>query len=77
MRIGFFISFPFHREILAPIHAQLEPDFPCLFTSDVEQIIAFPAVEDVGFHNLVVVQVHEKIFAAAFFRSQVRFGYFV
>jgi len=41
MRIGFFISFPFHREILAPIHAQLEPDFPCLFTSDVEQIIAF------------------------------------
>lgn len=41
MRIGLFISFPFHREILAPIHAQLEPDFPCLFTADVEEIIAF------------------------------------
>jgi hypothetical protein len=41
MRVGFFVSFPFHQEILAPIHAQLQHDFPCLLTADVTAIIAF------------------------------------
>jgi teichoic acid glycerol-phosphate transferase len=41
MRVGFFVSFPFHEEILAPIHAELKDEFPCLISSDVEAIIKF------------------------------------
>ncbi len=41
MRIGFFVRFPFHMEILVPIHALLQIDFPCLLSADVDEIIAF------------------------------------
>ncbi len=41
MTVGFFASFPFHREILEPIRAALEPGFPCLLSADVEEIIRF------------------------------------
>jgi hypothetical protein len=41
LRIGFFVRFPFHQEILGPIHALLRDEFPCLLTPDVEEVIRF------------------------------------
>lgn len=41
MRVGFFVSFPFHQEILGPIHAELRNDFPCLISTDVAEIVKF------------------------------------
>ena len=41
MRVGFFVSFPFHQEILEPICKELTDDFPCLLSTDVEAIIKF------------------------------------
>ena len=41
MRIGFLVRFPFHQEILHPIHSLLRDEFPCLITSEIQAVIDF------------------------------------
>ena len=68
MTAGFFASFPFHREILAPILGALEGEVPCLMSADVNEIIRFQPrvlfISDVYFPRVNGVSTSIRTFRA-------------